>query len=73
MPLVAMAGAAAADAAAEEADAADAAGVAGARSGVAADMTVVFAGCGGCAVAVGATPAGILIVGMPMIVDERGG
>jgi hypothetical protein len=37
-------------------------------------MTVVFVGCGcGVAVAGGALPAGILIVGMPMIVAERGG
>ena len=34
-------------------------------------MTVVRLGAGG--VATGATPAGILIVGMPMIVAERGG
>ncbi len=34
-------------------------------------MTVVLFGRG--AVATGATPAGILIVGMPMIVAERGG
>lgn len=49
------------------------AAAAGAIGGTA--IAVVFADGGGVAVAdtVGATPAGILIVGMPMIVADRGG
>ena len=56
-------------------------GAAGARFIVPSDdtggtaITVVLLGAGGvgAAVAMGATPPGILIVGMPMIVAERGG
>nr|MDQ3367708.1 hypothetical protein [Myxococcota bacterium] len=75
MPLVARAGAAAVAAEEEEAAVAVTGGVdagAGARIGVAGDP-IAGAFVGICGVTIGATPAGILIVGMPMIVAERGG
>jgi hypothetical protein len=59
-----------------EAAGAEAAGVAlaagGRRAAVGTAIACVFAGAG-VAVTVGATPPGILIVGIPMIVAERGG
>ncbi|MDQ3300746.1 MAG: Tm-1-like ATP-binding domain-containing protein, partial [Myxococcota bacterium] len=79
MPLTARAGAAEAAEEVEEAEAAAAVGAggagarcAGAAAGPALAMTAGFATAGP-ADADGATPPGILIVGMPMIVAERGG